>query len=332
MSKTIARTMAASIVFAGIIAGCDRPPSPPKTAEGRRVKVVSVAPESTAEREAVTGVESARINYRYRLGVLQAYYERVGNMDKYNWTREEMKNLDRVQTFSWEGIPEVLPPEGESIEGADERLLVEYVISARRAYIKAIADLAGFYRDGGQAFKADLVNNMQVRFDPIRTYLYFLNAETPSVQVKPTEVIPEADSMFDRAYKLFRQGKGYIPVVTTSYSKERKALVIFRELIRKYPRSTKVALSAYYMADIYKEYFRHDVRAVHWYRQAWLWDPSLQEPARFQAATVYDFRLHHYAKAIECYKLAIQHEQFNASNVRYAHQRIRELTEKKKAE
>ena len=332
MSRLIVWTMTASVVSFCLLSGCDRPPSPPRTVDGHRVKVVAIAPESTAEREAVTAAESERVNYRYRLGVLQAYYEHIGNMDKYNWTRREMKNLDRVQTFSWEGIPGVAAPEGESIEGADERLLVEYLISARRAYIKAMADLAGFYRNSGDTFKAELVNNMQVRFDPIRTYMYFLDAETPSVAVKPTDVIPEADEMFERAYKLFRKGKGFIPLLTTSYAKERKALVIFRELIRKYPQSTKVALAAYYVADIYKEYFHEYVRAVHWYRQAWRWDPTVTEPARFQAATVYDFHLSSYARAVECYRLAIQHEQFNASNVRYAHQRLRELTEKQKAE
>ena len=41
---------------------------------------------------------------------------------------------------------------------------------------------------------------------------------------------------------------------------------------------------------------------------------------------MYDFRLQDKIKAIECYRSVIQHEQFNPGNVRYANQRIGELT------
>ena len=114
--------------------------------------------------------------------------------------------------------------------------------------------------------------------------------------------------------------------VTTSYPKQRQALLKFRELIDKYPTSNKLAQSAYYVGEIYKEYFNENVRAVHWYRRAWQLDPNIPVPARFQAATVYDLRLQDKEKAIECYRLAIKHEQFNSSNVRYSHQRIAELS------
>ncbi len=64
---------------------------------------------------------------------------------------------------------------------------------------------------------------------------------------------------------------------------------------------------------------------MRWYERAWQWDQNILKPARFQAATVWDYRLQNKAKAVECYKLAIQHEQFNSSNVSFAHRRIREL-------
>jgi hypothetical protein len=56
------------------------------------------------------------------------------------------------------------------------------------------------------------------------------------------------------------------------------------------------------------------------------WDPNLTMPARFQAAVVADYRLYNKAEAIELYRQVIQHEQFNASNVQWAHNRIRDLT------
>ena len=308
-------------------AGCDLPPAPLKTADGKTVEVLNVSPEDRGELEAATAVETAKVNYRYRLEVLAGYYDKVGNSDKLNWVEQEIKNLDAAQTFAWSGLPEIKPPEGESVADADERVLAEYVAAARRDYQAVVEELADYYQRSGQDFKAALIRNVQARFDPVRTYTYFLSAEIPPADLRPSDVSPEADALYQQALKLYRDGKGILHVaLTTDYKKERQALEKFQELIQTYPTSNKIALAAYYIAEISKEYFNEDVRAVRWYERAWQWDPNITQPARFQAATVYDFRLRNYAQALECYRAAIQYEQFNASNVRYAHQRIRELT------
>ena len=100
----------------------------------------------------------------------------------------------------------------------------------------------------------------------------------------------------------------------------------FTKLIHDYPQSTKIALSAYYIADINKEYFRENTLAVYWYERAWTWDPHITEPARFQAATVYDIHLHDYAKAVECYRLSIKYDPWRLRDPEYAAKRIEELT------
>ena len=305
--------------------GCDRPPGPPKTTEGKVVNVLSVSPDDNAELRAVTALEMARVDYEYRLRVLQEYYRRIGNMDKFTWTQRELANLDQAQTFTWEGIPEILPPKGESLSGADEHLLVEYVVQARGQYLQELQDLATFYRSGDlQSYKGLRVANTYDRFDPVRTYMYFFEAEMPPAKSRPAAVIPAADELFAEAYKLHRSGK-VLPGIT-DYGKQRRALGMFLELVRKYPNSTKCPLSAYYIADIYKEYFNEDVRAVQWYQRAWQWDPNIIQPAYYQAAVVYDFRLQNKAKAVALYRKAIE---ANRGNVRYARQRIEELAGKK---
>ena len=103
----------------------------------------------------------------------------------------------------------------------------------------------------------------------------------------------------------------------------------FRQLIDKYPASTKIAQSAYYIADIYKEYFDENLRALAWYERVWQWDKHITLPARSQAAFIYDFRLGRRGKAIALYQEVIKHEQFDRNRVRYAKQRIKELTEAK---
>jgi len=328
-SQKLIRLLFAAIPVFVVITGCDRPPAPPKTADEEHVKVISIAPSERGELQAAAAVEAAKVNYRYRLQVLQGYYDKVGNMDKLIWTQREMKNLDQVQTFAWEGLPDITPPIGESLEDADERILVEYVVQARTDFKNAMEELAQFYQRSDQNFKAALIHNMQDRLDPIRTYMYFFSAEIPPADLRPVAIIPEADALFAEALRLYKSGKGILRIaLTTNYQKQRQALLTFHQLIDTYPTSNKIAESAYYIAEIYKEYFNEDIRAVHWYQRAWQWDPNITKPARFQAATVHDIRLHNYAQAVECYKLTIQHEQFNPSNVRYAHQRITELTGK----
>ncbi len=307
--------------------GCDMKPVVPKTTQGKAPKVLAVNPDDAEEVAAVTSVEAARINYEFRLKVLQTYYEKTGNMDKRNWAVKETENLRMAQTFTWANLPQILPPEGESLAGTDEGLLVEYAVAARKRYTNAVAELAEFYqRRDPVSYKTRRVENLKARFDQVHTYMYFRDAEMPGPDIEPVEVIPEADQMYKRALKLHEDGKGILRIfVTTSYNKQRQALALLRELVGKYPRSTKVALAAFYIGEIYKEYFNENVRSVQWYQRAWQWDPNITKPARFQAATTWDLRLQQKDKAIECYRLVLEHERFNKSNIRFARQRIRRL-------
>jgi hypothetical protein len=312
-----------------MLIGCDRPPRVPGAMWGMRTVKLTVSSADESEMNAATGLEVARVNYLYRLGVLEGYYRNVGQMDKLGSATKERKNVVRAKGFRWVGLPSVVPPKGESVENADERLLVEATISAREAYLDKAEKLVIFYDGfGGEDAhdKAKLIRNLQARLDPVRVYMYFMEAEVPSADLRPTKVIPEADQMYARAMRLYKIGK-IIPGIP-SYSRQRKALKLLTDIVKEYPESTKIALCAYYTAEIYKEFFRENLRAVYWYQRAWQWDSNLPKPAHFQAAVIHDFRLHNYAKAEECYRQTIAHEQFNQSNVRYAHQRLQELAGK----
>lgn len=302
--------------------GCDRPPGPPRMADGSRASIVQVSHES--EVAVARQLANARELYGYNLSVLHAYYVRVGAYQKRLWTEKEQKNLNEAQTFRFEGVEPTVQPTGPSLETADEISLVEQVVSARAAYQAAVEAMIRYYETSGQEYKAALARNVRERFDPIRTYNYFLDAEVPPATLRPTEVIPQADRLYAEAMKLYRDGK-ILPAVV-DYQKERKALLKFRELVRDYPSSTKIAYAAYFIGEIYKEYFNEDYRSVLWYERAWQWDPNITEPARFQAAVVCDHRLHNRSRAVELYKDVIRYETFNSSNVSYARDRIEELT------
>jgi hypothetical protein len=316
------------LLACGWVAGCDWPAPPPRTVDNKVPGSLAVIAGSPGETAAVIAAETARVNYEYRLTVLQGYYRQTGNVDKQGWTENELGNLAKAQTFGWEGSPDIGPPKGESLANADEHLLVEYVVQARNEYLKAVRDLLAQYKQSGpNSYKAQRVANVLERFDPVRTYMYFLEAEIPGPELKPLEVVPQADKMFAQAVELYEQGKGILRTfVTTDYRKEREALGLLVDMVRKYPRSTKVAQAAFYIGEIYKEYFNENIRAVNWYQRAWQWDPHVTKPARFQAAVVHDYRLYNRAKAIELYRQVIIHEQYNSGNVQFSHKRIQELT------
>ena len=305
----------------------DPAPSRTHVESGTRVDKLVVSPSDQPLYSTVVASENARVNYHYRLEVLQGYYHRVGNSDKHLWASNELNNLEKAQWFRYEGLEKVSPAAAETVNGADERMLVESVIEARTAWLAAMKKVAEAYDAKGMDLAAKSIRRAMERLDPVRTYMYFLSAEIPPADLKPMAVVQQADDLFKEAYGLFREGK-YAPGIT-GYNKERRALSLFMKLIHDYPTSNKIALSAYYIADIYKEYWQEDVRAVNWYERAWQWDPHITEPARFQAATVYDIRMKDYPKAIECYRAALKYDPEQPGNFNYARQRIKELSGEK---
>ena len=307
--------------------GCDVSPRPPTTADGKKVQNVTVDADDAEEIRAVGELLEAAQNYEYALKVLQAYYEKTGAMDQQIWTERELANFAKAKEWKYVGVSAPAAPDPQSLVGANEVALAEQVVSSRRAWQAALGQLADLYGRKGMNFKLALIRNVQRRFDPVRTYNYLLQTEIPPATLRPVKPIQGADELFARALKLHRSGKP-LPLLT-DYSKQRQALLLFRQLVAEYPTSTKIALSAHYIGDIYKEYFNENIRAVQWYERAWQWDPNVMKPARFQAAVVYDFRLAHYEKARQLYEEVIKHEQFNQSNVGFARRRINELTRPK---
>ena len=328
MNKSLASSIAVLLAGGWLLAGCDRPVAELKTPQGSIIRTMPVQADDAVEVAAVTTAETARSNYRYSLGVLRDYYFKVGNKVKMDEAVKELQNLEAAQYFTFVGV-RTTPPAGQSLEGADERLLVEETVTARNEWLGALNRLRDYYRSKGNTLGTNLIENVQARFGPVHQYVFFLEAEIPGPELRPTASIPEADALYARGMKLYADGKGLLGTfVTTNYEKERQAVALFRELIQKYPDSTKIALSAYYIAEILKEYFNENFRAVKWYERAWQWDPHITEPARFQAAVVYDIRLKDYPKALTCYRASIDPmngDPWRLGNPEWARQRIAEL-------
>lgn len=327
MRHTIVQSTVFVALAGFLMAGCSARPPVPKTLSGDKLTMLTVNSGDETEITGAAAMEASRIEYKFRLEVVRSYYKHVGDGTKYLWTEEELENLAEAQKFAWVGLPKITPPASEAIEGADERVLVEDLVFSRRKFIESMDELAQFYDRKGDTWKAKVIRNVDARLLPHRTYMYFINAEIPGPDLRPSEVISAAEQLYAEGIKLYKSGKP-LPGVT-SYPKQRKALELLVQLVHEYPTSTKIALSAYYIGEIYKEYFQEDLRAVQWYERAWQWDPDIAQPARFQAAAIYDIRLQDPDKAIELYRQAIQYDPGRFRNREFARERIKVLTETK---
>lgn len=241
-------------------------------------------------------------------------------------------------------VGEIAPPpddvdyEPASVETANFPDLVEDMVQKRDTYITHLIEMERAYLNVGDINRANWARRQRELTEKVEVYPY-LTEQTPlqqnvHTQVVPRDSIPEADALFDQGYKLYDKFVG-VPFVGFAYlNKEepRQAAEIFKRVISEHPTSDKVDDAAYFIGNIYKEFLRHDdpdnELALRYLKWAWKLDPTTPHPARFDAAVIYDFRLHDRDKAIELYHdvLALE-EAGNNSNQRFSATRIEQLTD-----
>ena len=325
MTNSTCRIIALITVLA-LLAGCNSPPTPRKYLVVP-ITSVTVNYNNAEEFAVVSDYIKARTDYNQALVFLYRHYEAHHDLAGQRWVGREYKNLADAQVFKYLGVEPANPSNEALASDVRESMLVERVVATRGAYLTAAQLVAEHYAQRGPKDNARAADSVVKRFDPIHTYLYLAEAEFPSWDLRSMEPIVPASDLFQRALTLHEKGKGFMKAFffLTDYDKQRDALSLFRQVITDYPTSDRIALAAYYTGEIYKEYFREDLRAVRWYELAFTWDPNIMLPARFQAATVYDLRLNNKARALELYERVLVTEHFNQSNVSFAARRINEI-------
>jgi len=212
------------------------------------------------------------------------------------------------------------------LDKANEPDLVERVIYHRAMYARSLRALRDFYAAQGIEAKRLWAEAELSQLRQIKPYRYILEAEVPPATLKPVAAIPEADTLFNEAMDLLKKGGHGVPAIYNE-SLIKQALATFKQLVNRYPNSDKIDEAAYYIGLIHDQYFPGDEQiALAWYERAWQWNANLQLPARFQAAKIYDYRLHDRAKALELYRQVLKQETFNRANVTFASARIEELS------
>lgn len=237
-------------------------------------------------------------------------------------TRGTMKGT-RVTAF--ESV-EMARQSDASLAQAGEVDLVEQLIHYRTSYKRTLQQLHDYYEQHGYEEKRLWAQGELRDIGRIRPYHYLYDSEIARLDLSPRDRIPEADAFYDKAMAVAAQA-GHGTPVFFNQEKMGQALAMLKQLIREYPTSDKIDDAAFHCGEMLKEYYKNqDSVAVQWYERAWTWDPSTPHPARFQAAVVYDYRLHDRKRALELYRAVLAMES-SRSNRHFALARIKELTE-----
>jgi len=214
-----------------------------------------------------------------------------------------------------------------NVANAQEADLVEAVVQNRNEYHAALHRLREFYAREGDATKLSWADSEIEGLRKVQPFRYILVAEVAERDLRPSESIPGANSMYEHGRSLMREGGADVPLFYRQ-DKMVAAARTFRELIERYPSSDKIDDAAFYLGEIHKEYFKdQEAIAVRWYERAFEWNPQTPHPARFQAAVVYDFRLHDRDRALELYRQVVERETQDRTNLDFATRRIGQLSQ-----
>jgi len=308
MMQTIGR-VAVLVLVAGVLVGCPGPSIQ--------------TPGDATETASAEAVELARANYQFFLEALRDRMKVGGDIRKQVWAERELENLADAHTLRWDGLGEIVPPDASSLADANEALLVEYVVGARRGYLKAIDDLLAIYQSTQDERKIRRVEAVLNAFNPVYTYLYYLTAEVPGPTLRAIKAQLAATDLFNEAMKPYQAAEKRLGMGEGARLNYIEAIGKFRQVVEKYPESDRIARCAFHIAEINRHFGEYD-RAAMWYDRAWQWNPQTPNPVRYRAATMYDFKLKSPAKALEYYRLTLEFET-DFDNRAYAEKRIKML-------
>jgi hypothetical protein len=107
---------------------------------------------------------------------------------------------------------------------------------------------------------------------------------------------------------------------------QRRAELLFQQILTQYPQSDKIGDAAYQLGDIYEsKAYRQYRRAAQYYERCFQWHGHTHFDARLRAARLYDKQLLDRGRAIELYKDVTNHET-DPKQIQEAEKRLTELS------
>lgn len=191
--------------------------------------------------------------------------------------------------------PPVKPTDVESVE----RLL-----AARREYQTALENLRKHYIQANDLEKAQWAESELIQFHRIAKQPYRLDLDVPPPNLQALHNYPEANELFRRAMQFKDHGWG-----SDYLDNQRRAELLFQQLLSNYPQSDKISDAAYQLGDIYESRaYKQDSRAAAYFERCFQWNPKTQLDARLRAARLYERTLNERGRAQEIYKEIVDHE------------------------
>ena len=208
----------------------------------------------------------------------------------------------------------------------DESELVEGVLKVRKEYQAKLASLYEHYMKVGDTERAKWAEDELKAYHLMNKPSYRLDiSDVPPPTLEAKVNVKEANDLYKLAMQY--RGKGYGSEYTLN---QRRAEILFQEILQKYPNCDKIADVAYELGDLYEsKAFKQYARAAAYFERAFQWRKGTRSDARLRAAVLYDRQLNERSKAIELYREVIAHDT-EQTRVNEAQKRLAELTSTRK--
>jgi len=197
---------------------------------------------------------------------------------------------------------------------------------ARKEYYNSLVSLYQYYEQTGERERARWAEDELKSFHLANKLSFRVELdEVLSISLDSKDNIKTANDLFKEASKYKDKGSGADFVLN-----QRRAEILFQEILQKYPTSDKNADVLYQLAELYegRAYKQYERAAVYFERVAPAKKGSRTD-ARLRSAYIYDKLLNERTKAIELYRDEITHDT-DAERIKYAEKRLAELTNSKK--
>jgi tetratricopeptide (TPR) repeat protein len=201
--------------------------------------------------------------------------------------------------------------------------LVERLLVARRDYQRTLEQLRTYYINTGDVERASWVEDELKQYHRVLKYPYRMELIVPPPTLHASTNIPDANRLFTRAMA-YKDKSGWNGNEYTD--NQRRAELLFQQLLTLYPQSNKIGDAAYMLGDLYesKAYKFYRLAAVY-FERCFQWNPTTQLDARMRAAKIYDRQLLERGKAIEIYREITTHET-DKQRIDAAQKRLTELS------
>jgi TolA-binding protein len=218
-----------------------------------------------------------------------------------------------------------LPPEPGTTQAATDAELVERCIAARKEYENSLRALYEYYHRVADKQRSGWTEQELMGYHLLFKPSYNLDVkDVPPASLEAKTNIREANELYRSAMDYKGKGFGSDYVLN-----QRRAEVLLREILERYPTSDKISDVAYQLGDLYESRaFKQYDRAARYFERSFQWKKGTSTDARLRAATIYDKQLNDRSKAIELYRDEIAHDT-DTERIKQAEKRLNELTGKK---